>query len=128
MTASTSPFCCTRSQNIGDFRYAISSLGGCTSKLSKYNFSLPFLIQIIKCVSSPEDDSKFKIPHSFNFTFLRTVSLKNTPLNPYSDNFLAASIISRFESGLFGKEHYQLKYLVSHCNSFLITIFKFVCR
>ena len=30
------------------------------------------------------------------------VSLKNTPLNPLSDSFVAASIISRFESGLFG--------------------------
>ena len=35
--------------------------------------------------------------------FLGRVALKNTPLNPHSDSFLAASIISKFESGLFGK-------------------------
>ena len=46
------------------------------------------------------------------------VTLKNTPLNPYSDSFLAASIISRFESGLFGKTPLPTK-IVTH---FLITI------
>ena len=30
-------------------------------------------------------------------------SLKNTPLNPFSDSCLEALIILRFESGLFGK-------------------------
>ena len=35
--------------------------------------------------------------------FLGRVSLKNIRLNPHNDRFLAASIILRFESGLFGK-------------------------
>ena len=37
------------------------------------------------------------------FVFLGRVSLKNSPLNQHSDSFLAASIISRSESALFGK-------------------------
>ena len=54
----------------------------------------------------------------FNFAFLGIVSLKITPLNLYSDSFLAASITSRFESSLFGKTTLSTKILVSHCNSF----------
>ena len=49
---------------------------------------------------------------------------KNTPLIPYSDSFLAASIISRFESGLFCRTTLSNKIfwylIVTH---FLITIF-----
>ena len=69
-------------------------------------------------VPSPEDESKFKILHSFNFVFVGRVSLKSTLLNQYSDSLLSASIISRFEGGLFGETTLSTKYLVSHCNSF----------
>ena len=55
-----------------------------------------------QCVPSPEDESKCTIPRSINVAFLGRVSRKNTPLNPYGDSFSATSIISRFESGLFG--------------------------
>ena len=75
---------------------------------------LTFFNCITQCVPSPEDESKFKILHSFNFVLVARVSLKNTPLNPSSDSFLAASIISRFESGLFGKTTLSTKIFGSY--------------
>ena len=76
----------------------------------------------------PADQSKFKLPQSFNFAFIGRVYLKNTPLNPYSDSFLAASIISRFESGLFGKTTRSTKIYGISCNSFFnYNCFKFLC-
>ena len=62
-------------------------------EVALYNYrNRTFLNRITQCVPSPEDESKFKTPHSFNFVFLGRVSLNNTPLNQYSDIFLAASI------------------------------------
>ena len=46
-------------------------------------YRIPFFNHITQCVPSPEDEHKFKIPHSFNFAFLGKVSRKNTPLNSY---------------------------------------------
>ena len=82
---------------------------------------LTFLNNIAQCVPSPEDESKFKILHSFNFAFLGRVSLKNTPLNPYSDNFLAVSIISCRFQGVYQLCHSEFiiaSYASIFCDGF----------
>ena len=72
-------------------------------------YSYLFFNHTTPCVPAAEGESKFKMLNSLNFGFLGRESLKNIPLNPKSDSFLAASIISRFDSGLFGKKTLSTK-------------------